>query len=167
MRRIEVRVAGSTDRPVVERLWLLFRHDMSEFTGELPGVGGEFRRERLDAVLRGEPGWVAFLVLSGGLPVGFAFVRGADGPVRVMNSFFVVRGARRDGVGLRAVREVVGRFPGAWEVAFQKENAGAAAFWRRVAADICGGGGWREERRPVPGRPGLPPDNWISLSAGA
>jgi hypothetical protein len=38
-----------------------------------------------------------------------------------------------------------------------------AAFWRRVAADLFGPEGetWTEELRPVPGKPGVPPDHWI------
>jgi hypothetical protein len=36
--------------------------------------------------------------------------------VRVLSSFFVVRGARRSGIGLRAVRKIVARHPGRWEV---------------------------------------------------
>lgn len=158
---ITVRRANPDDRPVLERLWLMFRHDLSGFRGVLPNPDGAFRSERLEAAF-GEPDWVAYLVASRDRPVAFAIVRGLSGPVRVLNSFFVVRGARRAGVGLRVVRDVVARHPGPWEVAFQEDNLAAVAFWRRVAADIAGDA-WIEERRPVPGRPDLPPDVWISL----
>ncbi|MFD8307621.1 hypothetical protein ACFV29_35635 [Streptomyces sp. NPDC059690] len=47
--------------------------------------------------------------------------------MRVLNSFFVVRGARREGVGLRAVREVVGRHPSWWEVACQYDTTPRSA----------------------------------------
>jgi predicted acetyltransferase len=46
--------------------------------------------------------------------------------------FFVVRGARRRGVGTRAAHAVFGRFPGAWEVRVRKENVAAMAFWARA-----------------------------------
>lgn len=156
-----VRVAGEGDRGVVERLWLMFRHDMSEVEGRLPEPDGTFRDERLRMAF-GEPGWAAYLFVSGDRPAGFAFVRGLGGPARVMNSFFVVRGARRAGVGARAVREVVARHPGAWEVPFQEANTGAARFWRRVVAEIAGDA-WAQERRAVPGRADVPPDVWISF----
>jgi predicted acetyltransferase len=84
----------------------------------------------------------------------------------VLNSFFVARGARRAGIGLRAAREVVTRHPGRWEVAFQDDNEVAVQFWRRVAAEIAGEA-WTEERRAVPGQPGLPPDVWISFEVAA
>jgi predicted acetyltransferase len=146
----------------VERLWLMFRHDLSEFVGQLPNPDGTFRSERVESAFTDAADWAPYLFLREERPVGFAFVRGLAGPVRVLNSFFVVRAVRRGGVGLRAVRDVVARHPGDWEVAFQDDNAGAVRFWRRVA-DQLAPGAWTEERRPVPGRPDLPPDVWISF----
>lgn len=169
MADLSVRLAAEADRRTLERLWLLFRHDMSEWGGTLPNPDGTFRSERLESALT-DPGWAAYLFLRpvGGeqRPVGFAFVRGLDGPTRVLNSFFVVRGARRGGVGLGAVAEVLARHPGAWEVAFQDANAPAVRFWHRVAGQVAGEA-WTEERRPVPGMPEVPPDVWISFEVAA
>ncbi|NUS12230.1 MAG: GNAT family N-acetyltransferase [Streptomyces sp.] len=162
---VTIRPAGPADRPAVERLWLMFGHDMSEFQGLLPGADGSFRSDRLHAAFAGD-GWAPYLFTCGAGPAGFAFVRGLDGPVRVLNSFFVVRGARRSGIGLRAVREVVGRHPGRWEVAFQDANPGAVRFWRRAAEEVAPGA-WSEVRRPVPDRPDVPPDVWIAFDAPA
>ncbi|WP_424888441.1 GNAT family N-acetyltransferase [Streptomyces sp. XH2] len=158
---VSVQLASEADRPVLERLWLMFRHDMSAFDGSMPALDGTFRSDRLDAALAGA-GWAAYLLRSGPYPAGLALVRGVGGPARVMNSFFVARGARGKGAGLRAAREVVARHPGRWEIPFQDANAAAVRFWRRVAAEVAGGA-WEEERRPVPGRPDLPPDVWISF----
>ena len=33
---VSLRHAGAADRPALERLWLMFRHAMSEFGGQLP-----------------------------------------------------------------------------------------------------------------------------------
>ena len=162
---ISVRKADAADRPVLERLWLMFRHDMSEFSGQLPHPDGTFRSERLQAAME-DTGWAAYLLACGERPAGFAFVRGLESQKRVLNSFFVVRGARRAGIGLRAVQDIVARHPGGWEVAFQDENTAAVRFWRRVATEIAGEA-WTEERRPVPGQPGLPPDTWISFDVPA
>ena len=119
----------------------------------------------MDAAFSGDGDWAPYLFWSGERPVGFAFVRAVGAPTRVLNSFFVVRGARRGGVGLRAVRDVVARYPGDWEVAFQDANPGAVRFWRRVGDELAPGE-WSEERRPVPGRADLAPDVWISFSYG-
>lgn len=144
----------------------MFRHDLSEFDGLLPNADGTFRNnDRLHMAFSG-PDWAPYLLTSSGSPAGFAFVRSLTDPTRVLNSFFVVRGARRTGIGLRAVQEIVARHPGSWEVAFQDANMAAVRFWRRVATQIAGDA-WTEERRRVPGRPDLPPDVWISFSTPA
>ncbi|WP_189184785.1 GNAT family N-acetyltransferase [Streptomyces albiflavescens] len=158
---ITVRRANAVDRPVLERFWPLFQHDLSGFRGGLPDPDRSFRSEWLEAECT-DADRVPYLVTSLERPVGFAFVCSLAGPIRVLNSFFVVRGARRVGIGSRAVREVVARHPGPWEVAFQDNNPPAVRFWRRVAAEIVGDA-WLEERRPVSGRPDLPPDVWISF----
>jgi predicted acetyltransferase len=162
---LAVRLADVSDRPVLERLWLMFRHDISEFGGQLPNPDGSFRSERLQAAFT-DRDWAAYVLMRDDRPVGLAVVRGLAGQVRVLSSFFVVRAVRRTGIGSRAVREVVGRHPGAWEVPFQDNNLAAVRFWRRVAAEIAGDA-WTEERRPVPGQPTLPPDVWISFEVAA
>ncbi|MEV4372702.1 MULTISPECIES: GNAT family N-acetyltransferase [unclassified Nonomuraea] len=160
---VSVRPVEAADHPTVERLWLMFRHDMADFQGGLPDPDGTYHGDRLRTALDGED-WTAYLFTSGDRPVGFAFVRAAAGPVRVLNSFFVVRGARRSGIGLRVVREVISRHPGPWRIAFQDANTAGVAFWRRVATEFAGAA-WTEERRPVPNRPDVPPDVWISFTA--
>ncbi|WP_232320250.1 GNAT family N-acetyltransferase [Herbidospora daliensis] len=151
---MHVRPATAADRPTVERLWLMFRHDMSEFAGVVPRPDGTFRSERVDAAF-GDPHWAAYLIERDRAPLGFAFVRALDAPTRVLNSFFVVRAVRRSGVGLRAVQDVLARHPGSWDVAFQDANLPAVHFWRHVATTVAGPG-WTEERRP--------PDTWISFA---
>src|SRR3954452_10605308 len=128
MLELSVRLAEDTDRSVLDRLWLMFQHDMSEFRGLLPFPNGAFRDERLQAALH-DVDWAAYLLTSGERPVGFAVVRGITAQRRVLNSFFVVRGARRSRIGLRGVQEVVARHPDPWEVAFQDDNVTAARFW--------------------------------------
>ncbi|MEV2215374.1 GNAT family N-acetyltransferase [Streptomyces sp. NPDC050997] len=159
---LNIRPATPADHPTVERLWLLFRHDLSDFGGKLPNPDGTFRSERLEAAFSGDLDWAPYLFSIGESPVGFAFVRALSGPTRVLNSFFVVRAVRRSGVGLRALRQVVAGHPGDWEIPFQYENTGAVRFWRRVATELVGDA-WTEEARSVPERPDLAPDVWISF----
>lgn len=165
MPTISVRRASAADRPMVERLWLMFSHDMSEFGGQLPSPDGTFRAERLAAAFE-ERDWVGYVFAAAeDRPVGFAIVRGLAGPVRVLSSFFVVRSMRQAGIGLQAAAAIVAEHLGPWEVAFQEANAKAARFWRRVATELADSD-WTEECRAVPGRPDLPPDVWISFMVG-
>jgi predicted acetyltransferase len=159
---LHVRRAATEDRPVLERLWLLFRHDLSRFSGDLPRADGTFRSERLEAALTSS-GWAAFLAWCGDSPVGFALVRSLERQPFVLNSFFVVAAVRGRGVGSAVAHQVVTTFPGTWEVAFQENNRVATRFWRKVAA--AHSPGWTEERRAVPGRPDLPADSWIAFEA--
>ncbi|MEV7518976.1 hypothetical protein ACWGUP_28825 [Streptomyces diastaticus] len=51
MPEISVRLAGAADHPVVERLWLMFRHDLSEFDEVLPDADGAFYADRPNVAL--------------------------------------------------------------------------------------------------------------------
>ncbi|MFI6732948.1 GNAT family N-acetyltransferase [Nonomuraea sp. NPDC050451] len=157
-----VRPVSAADHPTIERLWLMFRHDMADFQGGLPAPDATYHSDRLRAALEDDD-WAAYLFTSGDRPVGFSLVRALSGPARVLNSFFVVRGARRSGIGRAVVREVISRHPGPWKIAFQDSNTAAVAFWRRVATEIAGDA-WTEERPPMSDRPDVPPDVWISFT---
>lgn len=166
MNELSVRPAGAADRPTVERMWLMFRHDMSEVHGDLPEPDGSFGNERVELAFTDTADRAPYLLTSGSHPVGFVFVRALTERVRVVNSFFVVRGMRRTGIGLRAAAQVLARHPGPWGIPFQDANTGAVRFWRRVATEVAGAA-WTEERRPLPGKPEAPPDVWILLDAAA
>ena len=87
----------------------------------------------------------------------------------MLGESFVVRAVRRLGVGRTAALHTLAGHGGRWEVAFQEENHGAARFWRRVADDAVSelGARTREQLRPVPGKPQVPPDTWLVLDLPA
>ncbi|MFD1719055.1 GNAT family N-acetyltransferase [Georgenia deserti] len=159
---LRVTAASNADRDVLERLWGMFSHDLSEYNRVLPDRNGRFRQERLNAALDGEAGWAARLIHLGASPVGFAVLRALDSSPHVINSFFLVHGARRRGIGTLAVKRIVEEFPGRWSVAFQDTNEPAAAFWQRVCNSVDPAA--TKEHRPVPGRPELRPDTWIDFT---
>jgi predicted acetyltransferase len=148
--------------PVIERLWQLYRHDLSEFRGSLPDMAGAFHTRALDPFLAGDDERRAHLFLRDG-PLGFALVGRATSTPRLMSEFFVVRAARRRGVGRAAVEALFALYPGRWQIPFQEENVAAARFWRSVAAEVAVDG-VDEERRPVPGKPHIPPDVWLTFA---
>ncbi|MEP6814833.1 MAG: GNAT family N-acetyltransferase [Marmoricola sp.] len=163
---LSVRQVAGRAGSVVERLWPIYVHYLSEFRGTLPDATGSlvFKRERLTSYVEDTRGdRVGYLAWQGDHPVGLALVRGwLDGP-RMIGHFLVVRGVRRTGLGRDLGLDVIGRHERPWEVAFQEDNAGAARFWRGIA-DTAFGDDWHEERRPVPDQPELPPDVWIVAS---
>ena len=126
----------------------------------MPNSEGLYKPGRLATYL-GDPDNVdGYLIWHREAPAGFAFVGGITGELLTMGDVFVVRAARRQGVGQRVVEVLFARFRGRWEIGFQGINRGAPEFWRRVVADTVGGD-WREERRPVADKPHIPHDHFI------
>lgn len=123
-----------------------------------PDARGSFRDERLRAALH-EPGWLAHLATTDGHPVGFALVRGAETPVRVMNSFFVVNAVGRRGLGAALAASVLRSSPGRWELRSRRRTV------RQPRSGVVSRTGtWTVELRPVPGCPDVPPDAWVTLT---
>lgn len=152
------------DWSLVERLWQLYQHDLSEFRHSAPDSHGLFVAGRL-ATYRGRDDRVGYVARLGSVPCGFALVRlGRD--QRLMGEFFVTRSARGHGTAAGFAREVLARHPGTWVIPFQNENPRAAAFWRRLAAEVLEG--VAERTFAVPGKPHLPHDVWLtgSLAGG-
>lgn len=162
---LELRELTAETRPVVERLWQLYRHDLSEFRDSQLDKNGLFHTRPLEPFLDDGPNRRGYLFYRNKRPVGLALVAGVAAEPRVLHEFFVVRRVRREGVGGAAIRELFRLHPGTWEIAFQENNTAAARFWRGIAAATAGDD-WREERRPVPGKPHIPPDVWLVLDAG-
>ena len=150
------------DRASVERLWQLYSHDMSEVRGTLPNSDGMYKAGRLPTYFD-DADRCGYLISYQDAPAGFAFVQGLSGETRMIGDFFVVRAVRRKRIGYHVVRELLGRYPGRWEIGFQLGNRGAPDFWRRVVSDVVGTS-WREELRPVPDKPNIPPDHFIVFS---
>ncbi|MEO6509544.1 MAG: GNAT family N-acetyltransferase, partial [Nocardioides sp.] len=157
---LDVRRAESdADWQVVDRLWQLYMHDLSEFRGTTPRPDGTYRRHH--------PGWddyedadrAAYVLRLGERPVGFALLRGLAGERRHMGEFFVIRSARGSGRARWFAEHVVRTYPGRWEIAFQDDNEKAARFWRRLGAEVLTD--VNEEGREVPGKPYLPADRWM------
>lgn len=159
---ILARRATSTDAAALGQLWNMFRHEMSEYTGALPGSDGCYRAERLRNGLAQRPGWQAWIATAGFHPVGLAIARALDEPEHVLSSFFIVSAARRGGVGRQLALTAITSHPGRWSIAYQDLNTRAASFWAHIATMLDPR--WKHEHQDVPDRPDLPPDNWIRLN---
>lgn len=160
-RSLRISIATEADRPVLEQLWTMFRHDMSAYSDALPDERGRFRQERLDNAL-GDSAWRGCIIRLDAAPAGLCIIRGIGSPELVINSFFLVNAARRHGHGRAVIRAITSEHPGPWAVAFQEANAAAAAFWRAIAAEADPD--WSSTREPVVGRPDLAADVWIRFA---
>ena len=151
------------DRPMAERLWQLYSHDLSQYRGMMPNAEGLYKAGRLPTYF-GNPDTCGYVVTHDGANAGFVFVTGLTGEFRTVGDFFVVRAARRQRVGFDAAMHVLTRHRGPWEIGFQVENLGAPQFWRGVATEVAGSR-WHEELRPVPNKPHIPHDHFLLFSS--
>lgn len=149
-------LATTADNTILEHLWQLYSHDLSEFRDSHPNEDGLFKRAKLEPFLVADADRAAYLFRRDGRPLGFAFVSGLGADTRWIDQFFVVRSQRRNGLGREAAVAVLRRHPGRWAIGFQNENPKAARFWRRLAAEL--GSDVHEELQPVPGKPHIPHD---------
>jgi predicted acetyltransferase len=141
MTDLDIAVARPDERPALENMFQLYVHDFSEkWAGERRGElgdDGRFGPHPLQSYWT-EPDHVPLLLRRKGRLVGFALLNAVGHAGRAvdrnMAEFFVVRKHRRGGVGAAAAHAVFSRYPGQWEAAVARRNAGALAFWRRCVA---------------------------------
>ena len=137
---LTLEVATPEHEATLQNLMQLYTHDFSEqWAGQARGEIGEDGRFPPYPWLPSywtEPGCVALLLRVEGHIAGFALLN-RHGHVepdvdRNMAEFFVLRKHRRGGVGAADVDAIFRRYPGRWETAVARKNAGALAFWRKV-----------------------------------
>jgi predicted acetyltransferase len=150
------------DPPVVERLWQLYAHDLSDARGSKVNDQGLYKAGRLPGYFDNVDA-AGYLIRRDSVLAGFVFVVGLTDVRRMIGDFFVVRGERRRNVGLTAALAALQLYPGDWDIAFQENNIAAAQFWRRVANQAAGTA-WTEQSRPVLGKPEIRPDTWLQLT---
>lgn len=130
----------AADRDWIERSYRDYLDDLGALnTGIFPALD-EIGHRGPDQLERwfGDPSSALLTILDDMRPVGFAMVtrrpQGARGVDFRMAEFFVTREARRRGIGRSAVRLILDRFSGSWEIIEYLRNPGAVDFWRRVLA---------------------------------
>jgi predicted acetyltransferase len=138
---VSVRLASDFERTLIESLSQFYIYDFSEM--EPPGSGEMEFGERggycplpgIDRYWRVE-GFRALLIRVKDRLAGFALIntlsRHGDNVEHNMAEFFVARKYRRRGVGVEAVRQILARYPGLWEIAVVERNFAARAFWPRA-----------------------------------
>ncbi len=156
--------ADASDTAVLERLWQLYRHDLSEFRDSWTNQDGLFPLHDLHTYVAGDAARAACLLYDGEHLAGFVTVAGLTHERRTLDDFFVLRRARRVRLGQHAAVTVLTRWPGTWEIGFQENNIAAARFWRKIA-DLLAPSEWRVESRPVPNKPWIPKDTFVIFRA--
>jgi predicted acetyltransferase len=139
---VEIVPSLPEQEPVLANLFELYAHDFSAFIDLELGADGRFGYEHLPLYWK-ESGRYPFLIKVNGHLAGFVFLRkgsqiSGDESIWDMTEFFIVRGYRRRGVGMKAAREIWKQFPGKWEVRVIDRNQKAKEFWGRAIGDFLG-----------------------------
>jgi predicted acetyltransferase len=130
------------------QLWIrsVYRDYLDDLGNSLPPALPELGIREPDDVAYWfvDPQVHPLLILKDADPVGFAMVaRPTERSVQPvdyrMAEFFVARPCRRLGIGESAVRLILSRFAGRWEITQYQRNAGAVTFWRRVLMGYTSG----------------------------
>jgi predicted acetyltransferase len=121
---------------VLQNLFELYVYDFSEQMPLRVRESGRFELSPGEVWWTRDDHFAYFIRLRGEL-AGFALVRRGSRVTQapdVMDvaEFFVLRGARRSGVGTRAAQGLFRLFPGAWEVRVRHTNSAALRFWSRA-----------------------------------
>lgn len=137
--------ANESDRQWIQTVWPDYLEDLGLLnTGIFPALGEVGHREP-DHLQR----WLVdrnahlITILDDARPAGFAMVVRQNDASREaeyrMAEFFIAREHRRRGVGRGAVRLILDRFAGRWEITEYTRNPAAVGFWRSVVAGYTRG----------------------------
>jgi len=127
-----------SEAPVLANLFELYVHDFSELVPVELKPHGRFDLP-IDERWWSEVGHFPFFLRRGQELCGFVLARRGsrvtdDQTALDVAEFFVVRGARRQEVGLGAVHALLATLPGRWEIRVRRNNSAALAFWQRALA---------------------------------
>ncbi|CAM2069353.1 hypothetical protein SCOR_28540 [Sulfidibacter corallicola] len=121
----------------------LYLHDLSEYGGDYRlDASGVWQPNYLDYWTNPAHPVLVDLIRVDGHFVGFSMVGHHHFPFKheaidyKICEFFVLRRARRTGIGCKAARAIWEDRPGSWELAVLRHNQPALAFWRAVLADL-------------------------------
>jgi predicted acetyltransferase len=142
---VSVRVAGSSERRLIDGLTQFYIYDFSEMEpprskdmefgdrGCYPPLAGLDRYWFVE-------GFRPLLIHVEERLAGFALInthsRRGEMVENNMAEFFVARKHRRRGVATQAVRLILAQYPGRWEIAVAERNVAAKVFWPRAISAV-------------------------------
>jgi len=127
---------------ILVNLFELYCHDFSEYVPIDLKPSGRFEIDIGDEWWN-EADHFPYFIRAGEKLCGFVLARKGSvvsGASEVLDvaEFFVVRGARRAGVGASAARLLFAALPGEWEVRVRESNVAALEFWTSVVQSAAG-----------------------------
>ncbi|MBY0219230.1 GNAT family N-acetyltransferase [Paenibacillus illinoisensis] len=159
---VTARLCGMEEKFIINNIYPLYLHDLSEVWEHKINRYGVFENDDTRTLMEQnrvfDIWWehpnvlFPYLITVDDIPAGLAFV--ATSPFipcphyidYYMNEFFLLRNYRGKGVGEEAVRQIIGKMPGQWELQTNptERNERAKRFWRKTL-NTCTKGKYSEE----------------------
>ncbi len=138
-----LRLAASGEAEILAGLFQLYRHDLSEYSGQDIGQDAAFDDRNLGRYLL-PARYCAYLFHVGDQLAGFALVdlesnHVENETVSNLDDFFILRRWRRQGVGTEAATLLLSSRPGRWQINKRTYNPVAMNFWNRVVESVATG----------------------------
>lgn len=162
---VEIRLASSEQRYIIQNMWSAYIHDLSQYQDRLPNQHGlleeddiaAYSAENLLSEWWSYPDQVfAYIIYVDERPAGFALVASpplVDGEAdKVFYEFFLYHPYRGKGIGRLAATKVFDLFRGSWQLNVLPRHKPALAFWRKVLSDYTNGL-YDEQERQYPDGP--------------
>ncbi|WP_123040545.1 GNAT family N-acetyltransferase [Cohnella candidum] len=130
------------DKGILMNLMTLFLHDLSEFNNDLEinQSNGLFEFDVFEWFFEKE-GLTPFFIYNESKIIGFILLQ--SGPYTnqefadyVLNSFFIQKKYRRQGLGREACKLFFKQFPGRYAISQLKNNVPAVQFWKNIYKSI-------------------------------
>lgn len=129
--RVKVAPIPESDKTLLRTRMQAYMAELMPF-GNFGPVDDKFEYEGFELYWR-EPDRFPFWALVDGEPVAFALVHRRERTE--MAEFYTFPEFRRTGAGIDFARQLLKRFPGAWEISQYRAHRVAVDFWHRVIAD--------------------------------
>lgn len=135
---VELFEAKGEDLQSIENMMQFYMYDFSEWMPLSFNDKGLFSI-RSKAEYWAKPSTRPFFITVNGEIAGFVTV---DDEVThpeanySIGYFFVGRRFRRSGVGVTAIKKLLARFSGCWQIFHINQNASASAFWRKAIPEL-------------------------------
>lgn len=147
--RTQLQLSSASNAHIIQNLWPLYQHELSEFDGNRPNAHGLFGAADDVTTLAQHAASLAawwnepralfpYLILVDGRPAGFNLIAGRSRLPEgidadfVVHEFFLLHAYRGQGVGELAATESFDRHRGRWEVVTYPNHVRAIHFWRKT-----------------------------------
>lgn len=149
---IEIILTNKENAYIINNIYPLYLHDLSEHYGNLPNKHGVYEESNDYRTLLQQnevfniwwerPNCLyPFLILVEEIPAGFIFVATppytSQGTDYFVNEFFIIRPFRGKGIGSYAAANVFDKFKGKWELYTNpsENNIIGQSFWRKTVSN--------------------------------